>query len=106
VAHATDGVFSQGEQLGRGVRGEESERKEGAAENQGSRDAKAGFWRKITEEYTTELAFSEAIYSERQKIGVERLLGAANDDGFFDGKREAGQMTSMQWASDPSQSSD
>ena len=82
MAHAKDGVFSQGEQRGRGVSAEESERKEGAAENQSRRDAKAGIWQKITEEYTTGLAFSEVVYSERQKIGVERLLGAANDDGF------------------------
>jgi hypothetical protein len=31
-------------------------------------------------EHTTKSNFTGGEYSERQKIGVERLLGAANDD--------------------------
>ena len=34
-------------------------------------------------ERTTGMRITEANYSERQKTGVKRLLGAANDDSFF-----------------------
>ena len=42
--------------------------------------AATGLGRKITFDCTPQIRITEAIYSERQKIAVERLLGAANDD--------------------------
>ena len=44
---------------------------------------RAEIWLAIICEHSTKAVIAEVNYSERQKIEVEMLLGAANDDGGF-----------------------
>ena len=44
---------------------------------------RAEIWLAIICEHSTKAVIAEVNYSERQKIEVEVLLGAANDDGYF-----------------------